>query len=110
MHENYRAVTRLPALTQFLLAPFTALLGALAYTAFHWTQSDWGALETAKNQQFHLLGWMIMPLVLAAGALFMTAINRGLRGERSDRFLAATLLTAGSVVVLAYAWSQTLTT
>ena len=107
MQEDYRAITRLPVLTQFLLAPLPALLAALTYTAWHWTQSDWGG-QVSRSQGYHQLGWTILPLTGIAGALFLTAVGRGVKGRSSARLLAATLLTVVSMVVLAYARSTAL--
>ena len=98
MREDFRAVTRLPALTQFLLAPFPALLAGFAYGAWQWTQRNSGA-----SHDYHVLGWEVLSLVGIAGGLFTVAVGRGVKGQRSSRVLAATLLTTVATLLLAYA-------
>lgn len=104
MREDFRAVTRLPVLTQFLLAPFPALLAGLAYGAWQWTQSN-----SARSHDYHVLGWEVLPLIGIAGVLFTAAIGRGVRGRSSERLLAATLLTVAATLVMAYARAASLT-
>ena len=104
MRDDFRAVTRLPALTQFLLAPLPALLAGVTYGAMRWIQSN-----SDHGHDYHVLGWEVLPLVGIAGGLFFVAVGRGVKGQRSSRVLAATLLTIAATLLLAYARTASLT-
>ncbi len=97
-------MTSLPAVTQFLLAPFPALLAAVGYTAMRWIQSG-----ANRSHDYHVLGWEVLPLVGIAGGLFAVAIGRGVNGKRSDKVLTATILIVVATLVTAYARAASLT-
>jgi len=91
MRGTFRALGRLPIVAQFFLVPLPAMLAVVAYGAWRWTQADWGALTT-RSHEYHVLGWMVLPLTIVAAGLFAVAVSRGVKGQRTRWLLSATAL------------------
>jgi hypothetical protein len=96
----FRPLNRLPVLAQFLLVPLPVMLAALAYGAWRWTHADWGALQTGKSHGYHVLGWTVLPLTLAAAGLFAAVVGRGVRGRRTGGLLCVTCMVVLAIFVL----------
>jgi cytochrome bd-type quinol oxidase subunit 2 len=99
MRGTVRALGRLPIVAQFLLVPLPAVLAMIAYGGWRWTQADWGPL-TARSHEYHVLGWMVLPLGIIAAGLFALAVGRGVKGHRTRWLLSATALIVFVILAL----------
>jgi cytochrome bd-type quinol oxidase subunit 2 len=93
---------RLPAVAQFFLVPLTVMLALVGYGAWRWMRADWGTMTT-RSHEYHVLGWMVLPLTGVAAGLFAAAVGRGVKGQRMRWLLSATALTV--LVILAMIFS-----
>jgi cytochrome bd-type quinol oxidase subunit 2 len=102
MRRTLRALNRLPIAAQFFLVPLPAGLAIIAYGAWRWTQADWGALATHKSHEYHVLGWMLVPLTVLASGSFAIAVRRGMQGRPARWLFMATALVVLTIFALIF--------
>ena len=99
MRGTFRALGRLPIVTQFFLIPLPVVLAGFAYGAWRWIHADWGTLTT-RSHEYHVRGWMVLPLTIVAAGLFAIAVGRGVKGQRTRWLLSATALVVLAIFAL----------